>query len=401
MDISEEVFEWFKRFMRIVEVSVFVEMDDGFVKVFIGFCVQYNWVCGLIKGGIRWYLVEIFSIVKVFVIWMIWKVVVVDFFYGGGKGGIIVDLKKFFEREQERFVRSYIRVVYDVIGLWIDILVFDVYINLKIMVWMMDEYEIIMRRKGLVFGVIIGKLLGVGGIVVRMDVIVCGVVFIIREVVKVFGWDDFKGKIIVIQGYGNVGYYFYKIMSEEFGMKVVVVSDSKGGIYNLDGFLLVDEVFKWKKEYGLVKDMFGIQNIINEEFFEFEVDIFVLSVIEGVIIKENVDNVKVKIVVEVVNGLVILEVDEIFYEKGIFQILDFFCNVGGVIVSYFEWVQNINGFYWMVEEIRKRFDDKMIKVFWDVFNIYKEKNIYMRDVVYVVVVSRVYEVMKYCGWVKK
>ncbi|WP_297552652.1 glutamate dehydrogenase [Thermococcus sp.] len=401
MDISEEALEWLKRPMRIVEVSVPVEMDDGSVKVFTGFRVQHNWARGPTKGGIRWHPAETLSTVKALATWMTWKVAVVDLPYGGGKGGIIVDPKKLSEREQERLARSYIRAVYDVIGPWTDIPAPDVYTNPKIMAWMMDEYETIMRRKGPAFGVITGKPPGVGGIVARMDATARGAAFTIREAAKALGWDDLKGKTIAIQGYGNAGYYLHKIMSEEFGMKVVAVSDSKGGIYNPDGLPSADEVLKWKREHGSVKDMPGTQNITNEELLELEVDILAPAAIEGVITKENADKVKAKIVAEVANGPVTPEADEILHEKGVLQIPDFLCNAGGVTVSYFEWVQNINGFYWTVEETRKKLDDKMTKAFWDVFNTHKEKNIHMRDAAYVVAVQRVYEAMKHRGWVKK
>ncbi len=184
-------------------------------------------------------------------------------------------------------------------------------------------------------------------------------------------------------------------------MKVIAVSDSKGGIYNPDGIPPAEEVLKWKREHGSVKDMPGTQNITNEELLELDVDILAPAAIEEVITEKNADNVKAKIVAEVANGPVTPEADEILHEKGILQIPDFLCNAGGVTVSYFEWVQNINGFYWTVEETRKRLDDKMTKAFWDVFNTHKEKNIHMRDAAYVVAVSRVYEAMKHRGWVKK
>ncbi len=400
MDISEEALEWLKRPMRIVEVSVPLEMDDGSVKVFTGFRVQHNWARGPTKGGIRWHPAETLSTVKALATWMTWKVAVMDLPYGGGKGGIIVDPKKLSEREQERLARSYIRAIYDVIGPWTDIPAPDVYTNPKIMAWMMDEYEAIMRRKGPAFGVITGKPPGVGGIVARMDATARGAAFTIREAAKALGWDGLKGKTIAIQGYGNAGYYMAKIMSEEYGMKVVAVSDSKGGIYMEDG-INADEVLKWKREHGSVKDFPGATNITNEELLELEVDVLAPSAIEEVITEKNADNIKAKIVAEVANGPVTPEADDILREKGILQIPDFLCNAGGVTVSYFEWVQNINGFYWTVEETRKRLDDKMTRAFWDVYNTHKEKDIHMRDAAYVVAVSRVYEAMKHRGWVKK
>ena len=400
MDISEEALEWLKKPMRILEVSVPIQMDDGSVKVFTGFRVQHNWARGPTKGGIRWHPAETLSTVKALATWMTWKCAVVDIPYGGGKGGIIVNPKELSEAEQERLARSYIRAIYDIIGPWTDIPAPDVYTNPKIMAWMMDEYEAISRRKGPAFGVITGKPPGVGGIVARMDATARGASFTVREAAKALGWDSLEGKTIAIQGYGNAGYYMAKIMSEDYGMKVVAVSDSKGGIYNPDG-LNADEVLAWKRKTGSVKDFPGATNITNEELLELEVDVLAPSAIEEVITEKNADNIKAKIIAELANGPTTPEADVILHEKGILVIPDFLCNAGGVTVSYFEWVQNINGFYWTVEETRKRLDDKMTKAFWDVYNTHKEKGINMRDAAYVVAVQRVYDAMKHRGWVKK
>ncbi|GAB6102412.1 glutamate dehydrogenase [Thermococcus atlanticus] len=400
MDISEEALEWLKKPMRILEVSVPIQMDDGSVKVFTGFRVQHNWARGPTKGGIRWHPAETLSTVKALATWMTWKCAVVDIPYGGGKGGIIVNPKELSEAEQERLARSYIRAIYDIIGPWTDIPAPDVYTNPKIMAWMMDEYEAISRRKGPAFGVITGKPPGVGGIVARMDATARGASFTVREAAKALGWDSLEGKTIAIQGYGNAGYFMAKIMSEDYGMKVVAVSDSKGGIYNPDG-LNADEVLAWKRKSGSVKDFPGATNITNEELLELEVDVLAPSAIEEVITEKNADNIKAKIIAELANGPTTPEADVILHEKGILVIPDFLCNAGGVTVSYFEWVQNINGFYWTVEETRKRLDDKMTKAFWDVYNTHKEKGINMRDAAYVVAVQRVYDAMKHRGWVKK
>ncbi|WP_042701657.1 glutamate dehydrogenase [Thermococcus sp. PK] len=401
MDISEEALEFLKRPQRIVEVSIPVEMDDGSVKVFTGFRVQYNWARGPTKGGIRWHPEETLSTVKALAAWMTWKTAVLDLPYGGGKGGVICNPKEMSEREKERLARGYIRAIYDVISPYTDVPAPDVYTNPQIMAWMMDEYETISRRRDPSFGIITGKPPSVGGIVARMDATARGAAFTIREAAKALGWDGLKGKTIAIQGYGNAGYYLHKIMSEEFGMKVVAVSDSRGGIYNPDGLPPADEVLKWKKEHGSVKDMPGTQNITNEELLELEVDVLAPSAIEEVITKKNADNIKAKIVAEVANGPTTPEADEILYEKGILIIPDFLCNAGGVTVSYFEWVQNITGDYWDTETTRAKLDKKMSKAFWDVYNTHKEKNINMRDAAYVLAVSRVYQAMKDRGWVKK
>ncbi|MCA6214674.1 Glu/Leu/Phe/Val dehydrogenase [Thermococcus bergensis] len=400
MDISEEALEFLKRPQRIVEVSIPVEMDDGSVKVFTGFRVQYNWARGPTKGGIRWHPEETLSTVKALAAWMTWKTAVLDLPYGGGKGGVICNPKEMSDREKERLARGYVRAVYDVISPYTDIPAPDVYTNPQIMAWMMDEYETISRRRDPSFGIITGKPPSVGGIVARMDATARGASYTVREAAKALGWDTLKGKTIAIQGYGNAGYYMAKIMSEEYGMKVVAVSDSKGGIYNPDG-LNADEVLEWKKKTGSVKDFPGATTITNEELLELEVDVLAPSAIEEVITKKNADNIKAKIVAELANGPTTPEADEILYEKGILIIPDFLCNAGGVTVSYFEWVQNITGDYWDTETTRAKLDKKMSKAFWDVYNTHKEKNINMRDAAYVLAVSRVYQAMKDRGWVKK
>ncbi|USG99576.1 Glu/Leu/Phe/Val dehydrogenase [Thermococcus argininiproducens] len=400
MDISEEALEFLKRPQKIVEVTIPVEMDDGSVKVFTGFRVQYNWARGPTKGGIRWHPEETLSTVKALAAWMTWKTAVMDLPYGGGKGGVICNPKEMSDREKERLARGYIRAIYDVISPYTDVPAPDVYTNPQIMAWMMDEYETISRRKDPAFGIITGKPPSVGGIVARMDATARGAAFAVREAAKALGWDTLEGKTIAIQGYGNAGYYMAKIMSEEYGMKVVAVSDSRGGIYNPDG-LNADEVLAWKKKTGSVKDFPGATTITNEELLELDVDVLAPSAIEEVITKKNADNIKGKIVAELANGPTTPEADEILYEKGILVIPDFLCNAGGVTVSYFEWVQNITGDYWTVEETRAKLDKKMTKAFWDVYNTHKEKNINMRDAAYVVAVQRVYQAMLDRGWIKK
>jgi len=261
---------------------------------------------------------------------------------------------------------------------------------------MMDEYETIMRRKGPAFGVITGKPLSIGGSVGRKTATAQGAIFTIREAAKALNMD-LKGKTIAVQGYGNAGYYTAKLAKEQLGMKVVAVSDSKGGIYNPEG-LDPDEVLEWKRKTGSVKDFPGATNITNEELLELEVDVLAPAAIEEVITEKNADRI---IVAEVANGPVTPEADEILREKGILQIPDFLCNAGGVTVSYFEWVQNINGYYWTEEEVKAKLDDKMTKAFWKVYNTAKERDIHMRDGAYVVAVQRVYQAMLDRGWVKK
>jgi glutamate dehydrogenase (NAD(P)+) len=399
MDISDEAVEFLKRPQRILEVTIPVLMDDGTVKTFVGFRVQYNWARGPTKGGIRYHPEETLSTVKALAAWMTWKTAVMDLPYGGAKGGIICNPKIMSERELENLSRGYVRAIYDILNPYIDIPAPDVYTNPKIMAWMMDEYETIVRRKTPAFGVITGKPLSIGGSLGRNDATARGAAFTVREAAKTLKMD-LKGRTIAVQGYGNAGYFMAKIMSEEYGMKVVAVSDSKGGIYFDEG-LNADKVLEWKMEHGSVKDFPSATNISNEELLKLEVDVLAPSAIENVITKNNADDVNTKIVAEVANGPVTPEADDILREKNILQIPDFLCNAGGVTVSYFEWVQNINGYYWTLDEVHKKLDAKMTKSFYDVYKVSNDKNIHMRDAAYVVAVQRVYQAMLDRGWVKK
>lgn len=399
MEISEEALEFLKRPQRVLEVTIPVKMDDGSVKVFEGFRVQYNWARGPTKGGIRYHPLETLSTVKALAAWMTWKTAIVELPYGGGKGGVICNPKEMSERELENLSRGYIRAIYDIISPYSDIPAPDVYTNPMIMGWMMDEYETIVRRRAPAFGIITGKPLSIGGSLGRIDATSRGGAYTIREAARVLDLD-LENATIAIQGYGNAGYYMARIAADEMGLKVVAVSDSRGGIYNPDG-LNPDDVLKWKYEHRTVKDYPNADNISNEELLELEVDILAPAAIEEVITKDNADNIEAKLIAELANGPVTPEADEILWEKGVFQIPDFLCNAGGVTVSYFEWVQNITGEYWDLETIYKKLDAKMTKAFHDVYEVSKERKIHMRDAAYVVAVSRVYRAMLDRGWISK
>lgn len=399
MEISDEALEFLKRPQRILQVTIPVKMDDGSVKVFEGFRVQYNWARGPTKGGIRYHPEETLSTVKALAAWMTWKTAVVELPYGGGKGGVICNPKEMSGRELEALSRGYIRAIYDIISPYSDVPAPDVYTNPQIMAWMMDEYETIVRRRAPAFGIITGKPLSIGGSLGRIDATSRGGSYTIREAAKVIGLD-LKGATIAIQGYGNAGYYMAKIAAEEMGLKVVAVSDSRGGTYNPDG-LDPEDVMNWKRQNRTVKDYPKGENITNDELLELEVDILAPAAIEEVITKDNADNIKAKLIAELANGPVTPEADEILWEKGIFQIPDFLCNAGGVTVSYFEWVQNITGEYWDLETVHRKLDAKMTKAFHDVYKVSKEKKIHMRDAAYVVAVSRVYRAMLDRGWISK
>ena len=381
--------------MRELHVLIPVRMDDGHVEVFRGFRVQYNDARGPTKGGIRFHPQETINTVKALAAWMTWKTAVVDIPYGGSKGGVICNPKEMSEGELERLSRGYIRAIGRFIGPERDIPAPDVYTTPQIMAWMMDEFSKIVGYNAP--GVITGKPIPVGGSLGRGDATARGGIFTVREAAKHLGLD-LRGAPVAVQGYGNAGYYAAKLSREYFGAKIVAVSDTRGGIYSEAG-LDPDAVLRHKQESGSVVGFSGTDNISNEELLELNVVLLWPAAIENVITEENADRIKAKIIAEAANGPTTPEADQILHEKGIFTIPDFLCNAGGVTVSYFEWVQNVYGYYWPLEEVHKRLDEKMTKAFHAVLDMHKERKIHTRLAAYLVAVQRVAEAMRLRGWV--
>ncbi|MEO0303377.1 MAG: Glu/Leu/Phe/Val dehydrogenase, partial [candidate division WOR-3 bacterium] len=282
-----------------------------------------------------------------------------------------------------------------VIGPEKDIPAPDVYTNPQIMAWMMDEFSKIRQYNAP--GVITGKPLRIGGSVGRNDATARGGMYVLREAAKKLG-IDLKKATCAIQGYGNAGYFAHKLITEMFGTKVIAVSDSKGGIFNKKG-LVFEEVFEHKNKTGSVVGFKGSEKITNEELLELDVDILIPAALEEVITGENAKRIKAKIILELANGPVTPEADEILHRKNILFLPDFLANAGGVTVSYFEWVQNITGLYWEEEEVYSKLDNKMTKSFNAVWDAMKEFNVDPRTAAYAVAVRRVVEGMKLRGWV--
>ncbi|MCI4434112.1 MAG: Glu/Leu/Phe/Val dehydrogenase [Thermoplasmata archaeon] len=380
--------------MRVLEVTIPVKMDDGSVKIFKGFRVQYNDARGPTKGGIRFHPQETLDTVKALAAWMTWKTSVVDIPYGGAKGGVICDPKSMSEGEIERLSRGYIRAIGRFIGPEKDIPAPDVYTTPQIMAWMMDEYSKIVGYNAP--GVITGKPLEVGGSLGRGDATAKGGMYCLREAAKKIKLDLSKATVAV-QGYGNAGQFAHKLVTEMFGAKVVAVSDSKGGIYCEKG-LDFEKVLAHKEKTGSVVNFPGTKNITNEELLELKVDVLIPAALENQITGKNADKIKAKIVLELANGPTTPEADEILYKKGILDIPDFLANAGGVTVSYFEWVQNINGYYWTLDEVYQRLDQKMTKAFWDVMDAMEKYKVEPRTAAYIVAVKRVADAVRIRGW---
>ena len=395
LNLATNVTAILKSPVRELHVSLPVHMDDGSVKVFQGFRVQYNDARGPAKGGIRFHPDETIDTVRALAAWMTWKSALLDLPLGGSKGGVICDPKQMSQGELERLSRAYIQGVYQFIGPDKDIPAPDVYTNPQIMAWMMDEYSKIAGKNQ--FGVITGKPLSIGGSAGRGDATARGGMYVIREAAKTIGLDLSKATVAV-QGYGNAGYHATRLCSEIFGAKVVAVCDSRGGVYCKDG-IDPEAAFACKAATNSVCNLPDMERISKDELLELDVDVLIPAAIENVITDKNVPNIKPKIVAELANGPTTPEADDILRKNGVHVIPDFLCNAGGVTVSYFEMVQNFYMYYWEEEEVQERLDRKMTIAYRSVLEASKEYNINMRQAAYVVAVKRVVEAMKVRGWV--
>jgi glutamate dehydrogenase (NAD(P)+) len=395
LKLDQDVTEVLKNPMRELHLSLPIHMDNGTVKVFQAYRVQYNDAKGPTKGGIRFHPDETIDTVRALAAWMTWKCSLLDLPLGGGKGGVICNPKEMSEGELERLSRSYARAVYQFIGPERDVPAPDVYTTPQIMAWIMDEYSAMAGKSQ--FGVITGKPLALGGSKGRGDATAKGGMYCIREAAKKLKMDLSKATIAV-QGYGNAGYYAAKLAKEMFGSKIIAVCDSQGGCYCKTG-IDADEAHKVKTKTTSVCNLKTGDKISSEEILELDVDILIPSAMENVITEKNAGKIKAKIVAELANGPCTPEADDILYKNGVHIIPDFLCNAGGVTVSYFEMVQNFNMFYWTADEVYERLDAKMTTAYHSVYDTHKEYKINMRQAAYVRAVERVVEAMKLRGWV--
>jgi len=395
LGLSPDVTAMLKTPMRELHVSLPVRMDDGHIKVFQAFRVQYNDARGITKGGIRFHPDETIDTVRALAAWMTWKCALLDLPLGGAKGGVVCNPKEMSPGELERLSRAYVRGIFQFIGPEKDVPAPDVYTTPQIMAWMMDEYSAIAGKPQ--FGVITGKPLAIGGSPGRSDATARGGMYTIREAAKTLGIDLGKATIAV-QGYGNAGYYAARLCSELFGSKIVAVCDSKGGIYCKTG-VDPDAAYACKAQSGSVCNLPDMERISKEELLELDMDILIPAAIENVITDKNAPNIKAKIVAELANGPTTPEADDILYRNGVHVIPDFLCNAGGVTVSYFEMVQDFYLYFWDESEVRERLDKKMTAAYHSVLNTSREYKINMRQAAYVMAIQRVVEAMKLRGWV--
>lgn len=395
LQLDPDMHAFLREPMREFHFTIPVKMDDGGTRIFKGYRVQYNDARGPNKGGIRFHWEETIDTVRALSAWMTWKTAVVDIPLGGGKGGVICDPRDLSETELERLSRGYMRAVAGHIGLFQDVPAPDVYTNPRIMAWMMDEYETIKGHHEP--GVITGKPLALGGSAGRGDATARGGIYTVREAAKTLGLN-LKGATAAIQGYGNAGTFAHKLAEEILGLKVVAVSDSRGGIF-FNGGLTAADTIKLKAETGSVVNAQGVEQITNEALLELDVDVLFPAALENVITSRNAANIKAKIVAELANGPTTPEADDILYANGVYVIPDFLCNAGGVTVSYFEMVQNAYQYYWPEEMVHERLDHKMTKAYYDVHQMAELKQVNNRVAAYLVAVDRVAQAVRLRGWV--
>jgi glutamate dehydrogenase (NAD(P)+) len=395
LNLEPGIHEVLRSPMRELHVSLPVRMDDGAIKVFQAFRVQYNDAKGPTSGGIRFHPEESIDNVRAHAAWMTWKCALLDLPLGGGKGGIICNPKEMSRGELERLSRTYVDRVWQIIGPEKDVPAPDVYTNPQIMAWMVDEYSKLCGKNQ--FGVITGKPASLGGSEGRSDATARGGLYTVREAAMECG-IDLSQATVAIQGYGNAGYHAARLATSFVVFNVIAVSDSKGGIYGKDG-LNPEAISNHKAKTSSVINFPDTNSISNEEILELDVDILIPAAMENIITDGNASRIRARIIAELASGPTTTEADEILHKNGIHVIPDFLCNAGSVTVSYFEMVQNSCMYYWELEDVHKRLDKKMTTAYHSVLNTSKKYNINMRQAAYVVAVERVVEAMNLRGWV--
>ena len=397
LGMEPQVYELLKEPRRVIEVNIPVKMDDGSIKVFKGYRSQHCDAVGPTKGGIRFHPNVSLEEVKALSIWMTFKCSVTGIPYGGGKGGIIVDPSELSEGELERLSRGYIDGIYKLIGEKVDVPAPDVNTNGKIMSWMVDEYNKLVGVSSI--GVLTGKPVEFGGSLGRNEATGYGVAVTVRESAKKMGIDMTHAKIAV-QGFGNVGAFTVKNIQKLGGTVVAVAEWAKEvgpyAIYKEDG-LDFQAMWDYRAEKGNLVDFPGSKMISMDEFWSAQVDVVVPAALENSIDAAVAEKIQAKLVCEAANGPTTPEGDEVLNRKGIILTPDILTNAGGVTVSYFEWVQNLYGYYWSEAEVEAKEDEAMVKAFEALWAIKEEYGVTMRESAYMHSVKRVATAMKLRG----
>lgn len=394
MGISEEDYLTFKYPERELKVALPVRMDDGSLKVFEGFRIQHSTLRGPAKGGVRYHQNVNVDEVRALSAWMTFKCAVAAIPYGGGKGGIVCRPREMSKGELERLTRTYIDKISAIISPNTDIPAPDVGTNAQTMDWMVDEYS---KLKGeSVYGIVTGKSIEIGGSKGRNEATGRGVCFVTLEMMKKYNMKPEDCKI-VIQGMGNVGSISAKLLAEE-GAKIVAVSDVSCAIYNENG-LDIAGIYKYLDSGKNLLDGYtgDCKRITNAELLELPCDILIPAALENQITAENADRIKAKIVIEAANGPTSVEADEILNKKGVKVLPDILSNSGGVIVSYFEWVQNLQNFYWEEDDVNAKLKRQIVSAFNDVFDAREKYDCTFRVAAYIVALNRLVTAKKLRG----
>ena len=400
-NVSDEVIDSLMHPISMLQATLPVRMDDGSTKYFTGFRCRYNQTLGPTKGGIRFHPNVSMAEIQALALWMTIKCAVMGLPYGGAKGGIIVDPKLLSPMELERLSRAYVRAMADVIGPQIDIPAPDVYTNARIMGWMVDEYEAIKRTKSP--AVITGKPVRLGGSLGRDDATGRGAYQCVVQLAHKRKLDP-ATTTVAVQGFGNGGYHVARLLHDA-GYRIVAISDSKGGIYSHKGFD-VASVHEDKQRSRRVRavycdnsvcELIDHEIITNDELLALDVDILIPAALEGVITADNASSVKARYIVEVANGPILSGADTIIEENGIEVVPDVLANAGGVTVSYFEWVQNLQGFKWALDEVHVKLRKMMSAAFNEVWDLAEAQNLSMRNAAYAIAIKRIGEAVEAQG----
>ncbi len=378
---------------RELTVNFPVRMDDGSYRVFTGYRVQYNMARGPCKGGIRYHPQVSLDEVRALAAWMTWKCAVVNLPYGGAKGGVICDPKHMSKGELERLTRRFASEISPIIGPEMDVPAPDVYTDSQTMAWIMDTYS--MERGYSVPGVVTGKPLSIGGSEGRGEATGRGVMYVVREAAKDLKLDV-KKATVAIQGFGNAGSVAGNLIQRELGSKIIAVSDSRGGIHNPAGFDLA-AVEAHKQKTGSVVNFPGSKPVGNDELLGLECDVLIPAALENQITRENAKGVKAKIVAEAANGPTTPEADDILFSNKVTVLPDILANAGGVTVSYFEWVQDLQGYFWEVHDVNARLEKVMSASYRAVADLARKHRVHNRTAAYVLAIGRVTEAMKVRG----
>ena len=394
LNADPAVYEILKNPMRVLEVSFPVKLDDGTVKIFTGFRSQHNNAVGPFKGGLRFHPDVTRDEVKALSTWMTFKCSVAGIPYGGGKGGMAIDPKDYSENELEKISKGFAKAISPIIGEKVDIPAPDVNTNGQIMSWMVDAYEEVAGKS--TKGVFTGKPLEFGGSLARTEATGYGVHLTAKKALAKLN-IDVKGATYAVQGFGNVGFYTAYYAHKD-GAKIIAFSNSHVAIYNENG-IDMEAIIKDFEENGRILTNKGYgKDITNAELLELEVDVLAPCALENQITSENADRVKAKVVAEGANGPTTPEADAILFNKGIVVIPDILANSGGVVVSYFEWVQNLQSHYWTFEEVQQKEDTLLSTAFEDVWNLADKYKVDLRNAAYMKSIERISKAMKLRGW---